>query len=405
MAEKKNNTIKGNNGKVYNYYHSGCYVEDFNKKTGEFYMRRKFFSGKNKKDYDAKVEAHKEYIKSLKAELNKTAREKQQDRLFGEYVSWYIDNVFRINSAIKPATKTRYINSYRNIFDGQLILYKPIQDITGEDLQEILTNSEYAPSSKEAALKLLRNFYTYTSSMHIAHDITQGLVIPQVNHKRDDQSIEVFTDEELEKFKSLTPLNHRLRFMIIVAMNTGARIAEICALRYDDIDLDNGQIFINKSLAEITPIKGDDTKARVEISSTKTKESKRTIPLDDETRTEFLRHKKWHDAEMDENGYSTEYIFTTKTGELYYKSSLRTALKRLSIKIGVEPRGWHVFRHTYGSDMAAAGVPIQEVCKLLGHSDISVTSRYYVNITSDQKRQASNKLMEYRRAKQAMASA
>lgn len=405
MAEKKNSTVKGKNGKEYKYYHSGCYVEDYNEETGEFYYRRKFFSAKNKTEYDAKVKAHEDYIKDLKAELSKTPTEKMQDRLFGEYVSWYIDNVFRINSAIKPATKTRYINSYRNIFDGQLILRKSVQDVTGEDLQEIFTKSEYAPSSKEAALKLLRNFYSYTASMHIAHDITQALVIPQVNHKRDDQSVEVFTEEELGKFRSLTPQNHRLRFMIILAMNTGARIAEICALTYDDIDLDNKQIIINKSLAEITPIKGDNAKAKVEISSTKTKESKRTVPLDDETIAEFLRHRKWHENEMRDNKYSTNYIFTTKTGELYYKSSLRTALKRLSLKIGVEPKGWHVFRHTYGSDMAAAGVPIQEVCKLLGHSDVSVTSKYYVNVTSDQKRQASDKLIAYRRSKQVKASA
>ena len=65
----------------------------------------------------------------------------------------------------------------------------------------------------------------------------------------------------------------------------------------------------------------------------------------------------------------------------------------------IESKGWHAFRHTYGSDLAAAGVPIQEVCKLMGHSDISVTSKYYVNVTSDQKRKAANMLSEYRRSK------
>ena len=64
----------------------------------------------------------------------------------------------------------------------------------------------------------------------------------------------------------------------------------------------------------------------------------------------------------------------------------------------VESKGWHAFRHTYGSDLAAAGVPIQDVCKLMGHSDISVTAKYYLNITSEQKREAMNKIDEYRRS-------
>ena len=54
----------------------------------------------------------------------------------------------------------------------------------------------------------------------------------------------------------------------------------------------------------------------------------------------------------------------------------------------VECKGWHAFRHTYGSRYAAAGVPIEQVCKLMGHSDISVTAKYYLNVTSDQKMNA-----------------
>ena len=161
------------------------------------------------------------------------------------------------------------------------------------------------------------------------------------------------------------------------------------------------QITINKSLSEVAPLKVDGlVREKVnEITTTKSIDSVRTMPITPQIKKELAIHKKWHRAEMLRVGYRSDYVFTTKTGELYFPSNLRIALKRLCLKIDIEPKGWHAFRHTYGSDLAAAGVPIQDVCKLMGHSDITVTSKYYVNITSAQKRQAADKLEEYRRSK------
>ena len=96
-------------------------------------------------------------------------------------------------------------------------------------------------------------------------------------------------------------------------------------------------------------------------------------------------YKKWHKAEMMENGYRTEYIFTTKTGNIYDKHSIRTACNRLYRKFGVTCRSFHVYRHTFGISLAKKGVPIQTVAALMGHSDINVTRNYYINVDTDDK--------------------
>lgn len=155
---------------------------------------------------------------------------------------------------------------------------------------------------------------------------------------------------------------------------------------------------INKSLAEIDPIQTESEKkekARAEILTTKSQTSDRQIPINAEISEALKIHKKWHSAEMKKNGYKSPYVFTTASGSLYFKSSVRTAFKRLCKQIGVEPRGFHTFRRTFGTKLAAADVPIQTLCAIMGHSDISVTARYYINIPSKDKIEALSRLKLY----------
>ena len=412
MASKTTTTVKSKKGKEYAYCRISPKVEIYDEETGQFIFKKKQFTGKNLKEAKQKLSDHEEYIEALKAELSKSTSEKLAERTFGESVKAYIDNTFMPDSSIKDATKLRYINSYRNIFDDQSILLKPIKYVSGEDIQAVFTQSDYAPSSKEAALKLLRNYYKYAASQHIAHDVTQGIVIPKAKKKRQDQSIVVYERKELDALLERTPQDHRLRFLIVLAMETGGRLGELLALEYDDIDIKAEQIMINKSVSEVAPIKVEGySRDKVnEIVTTKSIDSVRTMPVTDLIRKEFRIHKEWHQKEMLRMGYRSNHIFTSKSGELLFASNTRTALKRLCDKINknynkankakaedkdnykdvilVECKGWHAFRHTYGSRYAAAGVPIEQVCKLMGHSDISVTAKYYLNVTSNQKMNA-----------------
>lgn len=412
MANKTTTTIKSKNGKTYDYCRISPKVEIYDEETGQFILKKKQFTGKNLKEAKKKLSDHEEYIEALKAELSKSTSEKLAERTFGVSVKAFIDNTFMPDSSIKNATKTRYINSYKNIFDGNRILKKPLKDVCGEDIQAVFSQSDYAPSSKEAALKLLRNYYKYAASQHIAHDVTQGIVIPKAKQKRQDQSIVVYEPNEMRAFLERTPQDHRLRFLIVLAMETGCRIGELLALEYSDIDAKAEQIRINKSVSETSPIKQDGKPGKVinEIVTTKSIDSVRSMPMNALIKKEYAIHKDWHKKEMLRIGYRSDHVFTSKAGELYFASNTRMALKRLCDKINkdynkankanaedkdnykdvilVECKGWHAFRHTYGSRYAAAGVPIEQVCKLMGHSDISVTAKYYLNVTSDQKMNA-----------------
>ncbi len=354
-------------------------------KAGKWVPEYKNFYGKTKKEAIAKYEAYKNIRSNGKFNSN---------TCLGEFITWWTDNVYLQDSSVKPGTRTLHINSYHNVFDGCGVLGMSVSEITGADLQAVMSASSRGATTKRHARSFIKRFYIYLESQHIAKNITNCLVLPEAEHRKTDQAIETFTDEEIAKFLNKTPSDHRLRLLIVLAIYTGARIGELSALTY--ADLENGKININKQLVEIDPIitERGKTKARAEISETKTKASVRTLPLEplDFIQKEINNHHKWHRAEMLKRGYRTQYVFTTSSGELYFKSSIRTAFTRLCKSIEVEKKSIHVFRHTFGSKLAKSGVPIQDVSKMMGHDSITVTAKYYVNIDDDQKRSALKKL-------------
>lgn len=106
----------------------------------------------------------------------------------------------------------------------------------------------------------------------------------------------------------------------------------------------------------------------------------------------LARHSKWHIEEMKRNGYETEYVFTTASGKLYDPHNVRKALERFYKRIGVEYKEPHTYRRTFCTMLCRSGVPIQTASELMGHKNISVTAKFYANISNEEKADAINKL-------------
>ena len=82
-------------------------------------------------------------------------------------------------------------------------------------------------------------------------------------------------------------------------------------------------------------------------------------------------------------------------GHFTIKRNIIRSLKRLYKRIGVPCHKFHSFRHTFGTNLSRAGVPIEETAKLMGHSSIEITAKYYINIDAKRKREALEKIIKY----------
>lgn len=295
-------------------------------------------------------------------------------RTFRELFDDWLENVFLQDHRYSDGTRNKYLHAYHHAMENMPIMDEYIVTLIGSDLQKTYNNMSCGASTVKACHKLMRLFFKYQEAQGVCTDITRSIVMPQVPHKRIDQSIDVLTKEEaskiLEGFK-----DHRLYLLVVLALRTGCRISELLALQYDDIT--DAGIRVNKQLQD-----------GGKIITTKTPAAIRTIPINQNTRDLIEEHKKWHRAEMMQRSYRTDFIFTTNRGTPYDRSNAQKACNRVYKRIGVREIGFHVYRHTFGSDLANKGVPIQTLAALLGHTDVSITSRYYINVDDDSKRRA-----------------
>ncbi len=134
--------------------------------------------------------------------------------------------------------------------------------------------------------------------------------------------------------------------MILISINTGLRQGELFNLKWDMVDLDNRSIMIS----------GEITK----------NSSSRYIPLNDEAFSTFNSLYK--------QGNGAGLVFASKNNQPFItvKRSWATLLKRANIT----QFRWHDLRHHFASKLVMAGVDLNTVRELLGHSDIKTTLRY-----------------------------
>ena len=167
----------------------------------------------------------------------------------------------------------------------------------------------------------------------------------------------ILTIEQYDQLLARVP--PRVGMMIQLGMCLGLRASEILGLRWEDIDLANGTLTINRSVVG----KHQD--------ETKTLASQDELPLH-----EYLIDalKKWKESEPVIDGW---LFGSPATNRPFHRDSLlKWYLKPAGRAIGIPRIGWHAFRHTYRHLMRELELPLEVQQHLMRHSDIRTTTGY-----------------------------
>lgn len=79
-----------------------------------------------------------------------------------------------------------------------------------------------------------------------------------------------------------------------------------------------------------------------------------------------------------------DLVFLRADGEPWGTSHQIRRMRDTCNRAGIDPPvGFHVLRHTYGSLLAAQGVPLQVIAQALGHADTRMTQRHYAHLQPD----------------------
>lgn len=192
--------------------------------------------------------------------------------------------------------------------------------------------------------------------------------------KRQKEEPISFTAEQINIIceKLITKGKEVIADMVLFAVETGMRLDEENSLRWRDIDFKNRVIIVGSRLYK-----------------TKSKKVRR-IPFNDKMEEILKRNSK---RQMDNGKILREFVFVQKNGKQYKKDTVSKSLKKICREEGMpDELHWHCLRATAATRWASNKVPIYTVSKLLGHSNPSITSRFYANVDLEELRSAVNRL-------------
>ena len=164
---------------------------------------------------------------------------------------------------------------------------------------------------------------------------------------------------------------------IYICLCAGLRIGEVCALVWDDIDVENGVINISKTIQRIYVIEGGEKHTEVIIDTPKSKNSIREIPIARDLLKMIKPFKKVVNGSF--------YVLTNSDRPTEPRT-YRNYYKRLMEQINMPKLKFHGLRHSFATRCIESKCDYKTVSVLLGHSNISTTLTLYVHPNMEQKK-------------------
>lgn len=185
----------------------------------------------------------------------------------------------------------------------------------------------------------------------------------------------LLTKDEEGRLKAHITSNPSLVGMgIALTMYTGIRVGELCALTWEDIDLERRTLTVRKTIQRIQNHDGG-SKTKLIISEPKSEKSRRMIPLP-ECMTEMLRSFKAADG----------CFLLTGVDKPMEPRAMQYRFSRLLKKLDLPHIHYHALRHGFSTSAIELGFDIKTLSEILGHSSIELTMRLYVHSSFNRKR-------------------
>lgn len=296
------------------------------------------------------------------------------DITFDEYskifLSKYCDNIGLV-------TKDGYEKSLKRILP--ILGKKRLNDITPLILDNMYQQLKVGKNKQQLGYHSMYNYYKLINVMFnqaIKWELLDRNPNLKANKpKREKKERNYYDLEQVDTLLSyLEYENIKYKTLIILALDSGARRSEICALRWSDINFDTQMMKIDKSLKVIRGV--------VDEATTKTENSKREIMLSKSTINLLKEYKEWQDNYIKWVGkkwQGTDRIFTSKEGNYMHPSTCDHIMRKIVKKYNLAPICFHELRHTSASILINKGINPKAVSQRLGHADTSITMEIYTH--------------------------
>ena len=313
------------------------------------------------------------------------------DITFEELSEMFIDKYCKPD--ISNITILGYEKSLSRI--NPIIGKKKLSEITPYVLDSLYQKLRIGKKGKKLGYHSMRSFYKVINVMFnkaVQWEIMDSNPNLKVKKPKKDVQVKKFYDMEQVKklLHALDSENIKYKTLIILAIDSGARRSELCALRWSDINFETRTMNISKSLKVIHGMIDEET--------TKTESSNREIVLSKATMRLLQEYKEWQQAYKLVNKKKwiddDNRVFTAKYGGYMHPDTTIHILKKIIGKYNLDPISFHGLRHTSASLLINSGIDPKTVSERLGHSDSHITMQIYTHAFDKSKEECANKFDE-----------
>lgn len=286
-------------------------------------------------------------------------------------------------SSVKPATFVKYATILEKHIRPDLGDYfsEAVSTVLVEQFSyRLLHEKNLSPKTVRDILSVLNSILNYTARENpLAKPVT--VIYPRPEHRE----MRVLTVEEQRRFTEYLFQNmDTCKFGVLLALLTGLRIGEICALKWEDVSLENKVIYVRHTMQRLkNPDLLSDKKTKIVTGVPKSGRSVRNIPMNEDIRKLCSRWKE-EDPEA--------YILTGKREQFLEPRTVQYRLKRYTRDCDLKDVHFHTLRHSFATRCVEAGFEIRSLSEILGHSSTTITLECYVHSSMRLKRQNMEKL-------------
>lgn len=201
--------------------------------------------------------------------------------------------------------------------------------------------------------------------------------------KNEVTDLKVLKENEIKKLELYCFGSNDLKNIgIAICLNTGLRLGEICALTWENIDLDENLIIVNKTIQRVYKGKKNTS---IQINSPKTRNSMRKIPIPKKLCNVLKLLNKI-------NRYSGEEYFLTGSKKFIEPRNYEETFKKCLKICNIPNYKFHILRHTFATNCINIGMDVKSLSEILGHANVNITLNRYVHSSYEAKRKFLDKL-------------